>query len=251
MYMRLVHLKVKPGKRRELREYYEQRVMSALADTAGCLYATLLEGRERADDWLSATFWQSYEQAEAYEASGLPEQMLDESDDFLERAVDWKVELQENMRVESISGKKDIEVEGYTLADEVPEQEAGSMMYVRIVSVNVDPEKIGEARKRFNEIVLPALRAQKKCLFAFLSEEIEDSHHMLSVSIWDSEQAALKYELSGDFERLTRQLQDTFSHDYQWKMALAPSTVAGTSSVAETDIRGYEIVTGGRLPTGR
>lgn len=244
MYMRLVHLRVKPGKRRELRLFYERRVMSALADTPGCLYATLLEGRERADDWLSATFWQSYEQAEAYEQSGLPEQMLDESDDFLERAVDWKVELQENMRVESVSGKKGVEVEGYTLADEAPEQEAGSMMYVRIVSVHVDPEKIGEARRRFNEEVLPVLRAQKGCLFAFLSEEIEDSHHMLSVSIWETEQAALKYELSGEFERLTRKIQDTFCHDYQWKMALAPSAAAGAT---ETDVRGYEIVTGGRL----
>lgn len=247
MYMRLVHLRVKPGKRRELREFYEQRVMSALADTPGCLYAILLEGRERADDWLSATFWQSYEQSEAYERSGLPEQLLDESDELLERAVDWKVELQENMRVESKTGKKEIEVEGYRIADEAPEQEAGSMMYVRIVSVNVDPEKIDEFRRRFNEAVLPELRAQKKCLFAFLSEEIEDSHHMLWVSIWDSEQAALKYELSGDFEKLTRKLKDTFSHDYQWKMALAPSAVTASSRASEPDVRGYEIVTGGRL----
>jgi len=251
MYMRLVHLEVRPGKRRELREFYEQRVMTALADTPGCLYATLLEGRERADDWLSATFWQSYEQAEAYEESGLPEQMLNESDDFLDRAVDWKVELQQNMRFESKIEKKGVEVEGYSIADEAPEQDAGSMMYVRIVSLNVDPEKLGEFRQRFGEVALPALRGQKKCRFAFLSEEIEDSHHMLCVSIWDSEQAALKYEIFGEFERLTRKLQDTFSHDYQWKMALAPSTGTVCSGVSETDIRGYEIVTGGRLPTTR
>lgn len=250
MYMRLVHLKVKPGKRRELREYYEQRVMSALADTPGCLYATLMEGRERADDWLSATFWQSYEQAEAYERSGLPEQMLDESDDFLERAVDWKVELQQDMRVESKTEKKDVEVEGYTVADEAPEEDAGSLMYVRIVSIKVDPEKIGEFRRRYSELVEPELRGQKQCRFSFLSEEIEDSHHMLSVSIWDSEQAALKYEVSGEFDKLTRKLQDTFSHDFQWKMALAPSSASGASGLTEPDVRGYEIVTGGRLRGG-
>ena len=247
MYMRLVHLRVKPGKRRELREFYEQRVMSALGETPGCLYATLLEGRERADDWMSATFWQSYEKAEAYEQSGLPEQLLDESDEMLDRAVDWKVELQQNMRVESKTAKKSIEVEGYNLADEMPEEDAGSMMYVRIVSIKVDPERIGEFYQRYKALVLPELRKQKGCRFAFLSEEIEDSHHLLSVSIWDTEQAALRYEVSGEFDKLTRQLQDTFSRDFQWRMALAPSTGAGKSSLNEPDVRGYEIVTGGRL----
>jgi quinol monooxygenase YgiN len=247
MYMRLVHLQVKPGKRQELREFYERRVMPALAETPGCLYATLLEGRERADDWLSCTFWPSYDQAEAYEKTGLPDLMLGESNDFLERAVDWKVELTREMGVESHVEKKRFEVEGYNLTNETPEQEAASMMYVRIVSIKIATDKIKEARERYQEQILPSLLAEPECLFAFLSEEIQDSHHMLSISIWKSEQAALKYELSGKFESLKRRIQDTFSHDYQWKMALAPSTGPTVSEPNELEIRGYEIVTGGRL----
>jgi heme-degrading monooxygenase HmoA len=247
MYMRLVHLRVKPGKRGEVRECYERRVMPALAEIPGCLYATLLEGRERADDWMSATFWRSYENAEAYQQSGLPAQLLEESQDLLEHAVDWKVELQENGRVESRTAKKEIEVEGYDLSDEAPRAGADSMMYVRIVSIKVDPERIGEFYQRYKALVLPELRAQKGCRFAFLSKEIEDSHHLLSVSIWDTEQAALRYEVSGEFDKLTRKLQTTFSQDRQWKMALAPSAGGGRSSLSEPQVRGYEIVTGGRV----
>lgn len=247
MYMRLVHLHVKPGKRRELREFYERRVMPALGETPGCLYATLLEGRERADDWLSCTFWPSYDQAEAYEKSGLPELMFGESDDFLERAVDWKIELTQEMNVESRTEKKRAEVEGYNLTNETPQHEAGSMMYVRIVSIKIAIDKINEARDRYQEQILPRLLEEPECLWAFLSEGIQDSHHMLSISIWKSEQAALKYEVSGRFEALRLKIRDTFSPDYQWKMALAPSTTPAVAAPKELDVRGYEIVTGGRL----
>jgi quinol monooxygenase YgiN len=247
MYMRLVHLQVKPGKRRELREFYERRVMPALAEIPGCLYAILLEGRERADDWLSCTFWPSWDQAEAYEKSGLSERMIRESEEFLERAVDWKVELTRDMSVEGRAEKRRFEVEGYNLGNETPPQQADKMMYVRIVSIKVATDKIDEFRKRYNELVQPQLQEEADCLFAFLSEEMQDSHHMLSVSIWRSEQAAIKFELSGKVEALTRRMRDTFSHDYQWKMALAPSTVTPGSTPDEPEVRGYEIVTGGQL----
>jgi quinol monooxygenase YgiN len=245
MYMRLVHLQVKPGKRRELREFYERRVMPTLAETPGCLYATLLEGREQADDWLSCTFWPSFDQAENYEKSGLPERMTRESEGFLERAVDWKVELTRNMSLEGHAEKRSFEVEGYNMGNDTPTQQAGKMMYVRIVSVKVATDKTEEFRKRYQEMVLPILREEPDCLFAFLSEEIQDSHHMMSVSIWKSEQAALKFEVSGKSEAITRRMKDTFSNDYQWKMALAPSSV--TSASNEPEVRGYEIVTGGQL----
>jgi len=221
--------------------------MPALGEMPGCLYATLPEGRERTDGWMSATFWREFEDAEAYARSGLPEQLLEESDDMLDRAVDWKVELQQNGRVESRREKKQVEVEGYDLTDKVPRGDADSMMYVRIVSIKVDPERVGEFYQRYKALVLPELRKQKGCRFAFLSKEIEDSHHLLSVSIWDTQEAALRYEVSGEFDSLTRKLQSTFSRDLQWKMALAPSTATGRSGLNEPDVRGYEIVTGGRI----
>ena len=208
--------------------------------------ATLLEGRDRTDDWLSCTFWPSFDQAEVYEKSGLPERMLNESDDFLERAVDWKVELTREMSVESRRETKRNVVEGYNLGNETPNEQAGAMMYVRIVSVKVAPDKTDEFRRRYHEQVLPVLLEEPECLFAFLSEKIQDSHHMLSVSIWRSEQAALKYEVSGRFEALTRKIRDTFSRDFEWKMALAPSATV-TPGSSEPEVRGYEIVTGGQL----
>ena len=251
MYLRLVHLHVKPGKRRELREFYERRAMEAFRASPGCLHAALLEGLDRADEWLSATFWRSFEDAEAFEASGVPDDFIEETEGILEAEREWKVALQRDMGVEYESAMRGPEVEGFSVEDAGgridPRLGPQPYTYVRIVSVKADPEKIDEFKERWDRVIVPALAEVKGCRFTFLSEGIRDRHHMLSVSIWDNQQAALKYELSGKFHELTRRLQDTLAHDYEWKSALGRSTGAGTSPDQEPEVRGYEVVVGGRV----
>jgi heme-degrading monooxygenase HmoA len=250
MYLRLVHLKVKPGRRRELREFYESRVMGALAQMPGCVHVALLEGRDRTEGWLSATFWKSYEQAEDYEESGLPAQLIEESEGILVHERQWKVELSQDMKVDYQSAMRALEVEGYSIEDAGgrvdPRQGPQAFTYVRIVSLKIDPEKVEEFKRRWDKVVVPVLREVRGCRFAFLSEAIQDRHHMLSVSIWDNQQSALKYELSGKFHELTRRLQDTLAPDFKWKKALAPS-VGSQASGPEPETRGYEVVAGGRV----
>ena len=43
MYMRFVRLKVKEGKHWESARYYEDRVIQAMQETEGCLFASLLQ----------------------------------------------------------------------------------------------------------------------------------------------------------------------------------------------------------------
>ena len=234
MYLRLAHLHVKPGKRRDLRQFYEQRVLSALTETPGCMHAALLEG-------------QSFEHAEEYEKSGLPETLIEESEGLLEYEKQWKVELSQNLGVEYETAMRALEVEGFSVEDAGgrvdPRAGPQPYTYVRIVSVKADPEKIDEFKRRWDEVVIPALAQVKGCRFTFLSEGIRDRHHMLSVSLWDNEQAALKYEVSGRFDDLHRRLQDTLAHDHEWKTALG----TGASAEQEAQVRGYEIVAGGRV----
>lgn len=253
MYLRLLHLQVKEGKRRELRDFYESRVMAELAETPGCMHAALLEGVDRAHGWLSATFWESFESAEAYEASGLPDRLLEESDGLLEQDKQWKVELSQDMSLEYESAMRALEVEGFKIEDSGgrrdPREGPQPYMYVRIVSVKVDPEKVDEFKRRWDAIVVPALMEVKGCLLAFLAEGIRDRQHMLSVSLWDNQQRALKYEVSGKFDDLTRKLRDTFSRDLQWKTALKLSggPVGGQSGQDEPRVWGYEVAAGGPL----
>jgi heme-degrading monooxygenase HmoA len=248
MYLRLLHLRVKPGKRRDLREFFQTRVMDALAEAPGARHAALLEGVDRCDEWLSATFWKSFEDAERYEASGVPETLLEEAADLLEQEKQWKVELQHNLGVEYESAMRALETEGFSIEDAGgridPRQGPEPYTYVRIVSIKADPEKIDEFKRRWEQIVMPALREVSGCRFAFLSEGLRDRHHMLSVTIWDNQQVALKYEVSGRFDALTRRLQDTLAADRSWKAALG----AGSGSAeVEPRARGYEIVAGGRV----
>lgn len=253
MFLRLVHLQVKEGKRRELRDFYESRAMPELADTPGCMHAALLEGVDRAHGWLSATFWKTFESAEAYEESGLPDRLLEESEGLLEHDKQWKVELSQDMGLEYASAMRALEVEGFKIEDSGgqrdPREGPQPYMYVRIVSVKVDPEKVDEFKRRWDEIVVPALMEVNGCLLAFLAEGIRDRHHMLSVSLWENQQKALRYEVSGKFDDLTRRLKDTFSQDIQWKMALTPGSAGGAERPGQDgpQVWGYEVVAGGPL----
>lgn len=253
MYLRLVHLQVKPDKRIELREFYEERVMPELAETPGCLHAALLEGMDRTHGWISATFWDTFESAEAYEESGLPERLTEESEGLLDQERQWKVELSENMGVEYESAMRALEVQGFRIeeagGERDPREGPQPYMYVRIVSVKVDPEKVDEFKRRWDEIVVPELMEVKGCLLTFLAGGIRDRHLLLSVSLWENQQKALKYEVSGRFDDLTRKLKDTFSQDLQWKLALKASGSAaeGTSGQDGPQVGGYEVVAGGAL----
>ena len=43
MFLRFVRLRLKPGKLWSFRYFYERRILSALQQTSGCLFAGLLE----------------------------------------------------------------------------------------------------------------------------------------------------------------------------------------------------------------
>ena len=66
--------------------------------------------------------------------------------------------------------------------------------------------------------------------------------------MWAREEDAVRYGLSGEFERLTVRLKDTFSDLYQWNIALSgdPESTADTSNRG-VDVEGYPV--GGRPQT--
>jgi heme-degrading monooxygenase HmoA len=247
MYLRLVHLRVKPGKRRDLREFFESDVMPALAAAPGCRHAALLEGVDRSDEWLSATFWKSLEDATRYADSGVPERLIEASIDLLERGKRWTVELQRDLGVGYESAMRAIDVESFSIEESGgrldPRRGPQPFTYVRIVSIKANPGKVDEFKRRWDTIVRPALEEVRGCRFTFLSEGVRDRHHMLSVTIWDNQQVALKYEMSGRFDALTRRLQDTLA-PLSWKAALGAGAGSGDQ---EPEVRGYEIVAGGRV----
>lgn len=250
MYMRFVRLTIRDGRFTDLRGYYESRVIPALQDIRGCLFASLLQPTEGENECVSLTLWSSQRRAEEYESSGLYDELLDESDDFLAEASEWRVQLAGDPGGEG-PRLQEPEVEAFPVeiaaeSGEIDDSELPHL-FLRIVAVRVDPGRFEELRERYNEEVVPALLATPGCLAVFLVEGISVHSRALSVTVWDSEEKAVRYEMSGSFDKLTTRLSEFFSGLYQWKLSLVASADRDQVTGQDLDVSSYRIVTGRRL----
>ena len=250
MYMRFVRFKVKEGKHWDFARFYENRIIPAMQETEGCLFASLLQPSGDDDESVSMTMWRSRELAEAYEKSGLYDQLLDESDEFLAEASEWRVRLAGDPGG-TVPPLQDPEIEAYPVevagfsngADDF----SSRGIYLRIVAARVEAGKFAELRERFNDEIKPELLKTRGCRAVFLVEGVAARSRALSVTVWDSEEDAIRYELSGAFDELLAKVSELFSGLYQWKLSLASEEEGATVSGKDLDVRGYQLVTGRRL----
>ena len=250
MYMRFVHLKVKEGRLRDLRRFYEDRVIPALQNTEGCLFSSLLQPTGESDECLSFTLWSSTEHADEYEKSGLYDQLLDESDPYLAEASEWRARLTGD-RVPAVPPLQDPEVEAYPveLAAEHTEIDpsASPRLFLRIVAARVEAGRFEELKQRYDQEIKPVLLATPGCRSVFLVEGLKARSRALSVTVWDSEEDAIRYELSGKYDELVAKVSEFFSGLYQWKLSLAPTRERDGVTGKDLDVSGYHVVTGRSL----
>lgn len=250
MFMRIVNLKVKQGRQRDLARFYEDRVIPALGETDGCLYASLLQPSDDDLECISMTWWSSKEAAEQYESSGLYDELLDESDDFLAEVSAGRVQSKAEPDG-PFPSLQDPEVEAYPVevaaVGEIVDAVGPQRFFVRIVSARVEAGRFDELKKRYDEEVKPALMATRGCRAVFLVENVKRRSRVLSVTVWDSEEDAIRYETSGTFDELTSRVSEFFSGLYRWKLSFAPSSGGGTVTGKHLDVRGFQVVTGRSL----
>jgi heme-degrading monooxygenase HmoA len=250
MYMRFVHLKVQRDRVADFARFYEERIIPALQQTHGCLYASLLQPTAGDDECISMTTWRSAEAAEAYEAGGLYDQLLDESDEFMDHASGWDLNLS-GQSPGDLAALHDPAVEAYPVevaaVGEVVDATGPQNFFVRIVSARIEPGRFDELKTRYDREVKPALMATRGCRAVFLVESVRAHARVLSVTVWDSEEDAIRYELSGAFDELTARLSEFFSGLYQWKLALGTSSDRSTVTGKDLDVRGFQVVTGRRM----
>jgi len=248
MYLRFVRLQLRPETEREFSEFYRNRVIPALEGAPGCLFAALLRPW-RGDAHKSLTLWQSPEAAHAYEEGGLFHQLLREAEPYLSSSTVWQVRLASDPLETSDPGRREIPPEGYELeTDDAPlTSDDGAPVYVRIVTLKVDPDRLQEFVDLYHGEVLPALRATPGCRGALLAEGAQDATSVLSISLWDREEDAVRYELSGEFEHLTRRLEKTFSPLFGWKLSLGGGRSRHSKAL---DVKGFHFAVGKRLAPG-
>jgi heme-degrading monooxygenase HmoA len=248
MFMRFVNLKVKEGRLPDLARFYEDRVIPALHDSGGCLYASLLQPSGDDQECISLTIWRSRKAAEAYETSGRYDELLDEADEFLAEVSEGRVQSSAKSPG-AFPTLQDPEVEAYPVevaaVGEIVDAVGPHQFFVRIVSARIEPGKFDELKKRYDEEIKPALMATKGCRAVFLVENVKRRSRALSVTVWDSEEDAIRHELSGAFDEMVGKVSEFFSGLYQWKLSLSPTddTVTGK----HLDVRGFQVVTGRNL----
>ncbi len=112
LYVRILSIRVKPGKMAEFRTIYEHEILPTLYETRGCRYAYLTEEAGEPDDALSLTVWDRKEDADEYENGGRFESLVKKTSHLLAGLYQWKMSLGRNTGRSAITSE-DMTSEGY------------------------------------------------------------------------------------------------------------------------------------------
>jgi quinol monooxygenase YgiN len=246
MFMRLVSMKLKPGVSHEGRQFYEARVLPRLREMEGCLYAALNENVDRPAECISLTLWDSQAHAEAYQQSGTFGRLIQEAGPYLADAAEWKVQLSEDLTLEHKAVPEDPVVTSYSLQAGMTGESAGEILHdlnhLRIVRLQVQPGKLGEARDLYSDVILPVLRSVTGCRQAFLMGNVAADNELVSITIWETRADAENYERSGRYQQLLREVRHVLPGAYHWKMVLETKYGGQAFSSADVKVESYAVV---------
>ncbi len=94
-------------------------------------------------------------------------------------------------------------------------------MFMRLVQMSVDPERIVEFEKVYRGTIIPALQRTPGCVYAALVRSVEDENEGISITFWNRQEDALAYERSGKYGELVEAARPFFSDSSDWKVQLS------------------------------
>lgn len=220
MFVRFVRLRVREGRESAFSDWYRTRVIPALSAMQGCVFAGLLTPW-RSEEHRSLTIWRTTSAAAAYERSGLYRELLREAAPMLATGTEWTQPADPPGEGRTDAEIREIPPEGFVIdaGDGAPGRLGRDLgtAFVRMVAVRLDPDRIGEFVTAYSNRILPTLRAQKGFRGGFLAEDRSADGDCLSITLWEREEDAARYEMSGTFAQLTEDVMDTFSPIYTWQ----------------------------------
>jgi quinol monooxygenase YgiN len=86
-------------------------------------------------------------------------------------------------------------------------------MIVRLTHFNFSPGKIEELKKFYNEVAIPTVRKQKGNLDCRLLEPVAKNDEHISMTVWDSQEAAEAYETTGVYKQLIGEVRKFFTKE--------------------------------------
>lgn len=245
--MRLAQLKVKREGIPKLRDAYREHVIPTLQGIPGCRCANLMQNRSIPETVISLTLWDSLQSAESYEKSQEYREIMGNVQPYLAESAEWKIRLSEDLEIEYAPVIEEPVVASYRIAahsNRTASAFGTDKMYTRIVSHNVQPERIDEFERIYREEILPVLHSTDGCYYAYLMQGAKSQNELISITIWNSQEAAEQYESSGQYQACLSKLRHTFSQLYQWKMALERDKDLQVKTSDDVSLAHYTVVAG-------
>jgi len=114
LWVRIVSIKLQRGKRDEFKREFVEQTLPVLRQVRGCRYVYLAEQENEPDAVLSVTSWDSRQDAENYEKSGLFDRLLESQKQFLSPLYQWKRD-REGAKHAEVATSDDVMVEHYNV----------------------------------------------------------------------------------------------------------------------------------------
>jgi len=99
-------------------------------------------------------------------------------------------------------------------------------MFARLTYLSIQPNKLEEVKKIFNEEIVPVVKSQKGNIGIWLLEPTDENEDFISLTEWVSKADADAYETSGTYRTLVDKVKDAYRS----------KPVLKTYNVAETKI---------------
>jgi heme-degrading monooxygenase HmoA len=243
--MRLLQVNIRKNQSSGLGRLYEERIIPALQNTGGCLYACLMQSVHRSEQGISLTLWRSEEDAFRYERSGLFMQLVAEARPYFADSTEWKLELSKDFTLEYAQGPAEPTVKNFSVSTTsgatIPSKEKAPTAFLRIVSLHIKPGKFEEYRQLYEHDIIPALLATRGCRFSCLSTPTVDSNEAISVTLWNSRAEAEEYEHKGTFDQLLKSISHTLSDLSQLRMQSVGTMLPSVTS-QDVEVDGFNLL---------
>jgi len=244
MFMRLVQAKYDPAALMVIRQIYKDKIIPQLQKMRGCLFACLIKSEVDPEEGLSLTLWDTQESAESYVNSGMFQVMVEQIKPYLQVSTEWKVQLSKEMKLEYKPVAEEPIVTSYRTMAQLDEKIPRELMYLRLLSLKIQPGRMEEFVDIYQQEILPHLKTIKGCRYAYLTTSTEQKNEAISITIWNSKQEVEEYENSGIFKAFLDKAQSTFSDLYQWKIALENDHSGQVVTSEDPALKYYSIVAG-------
>ena len=249
MFMRILKLNLNADSINDFKKFYEETVEPRLQSVEGCLFASLINSKPDKNEFISLTFWKTQLQAENYEKSGVFQSLIDEAKQYFSEETDeWKIQLTENMEIQYTQDTDEYEINKYNVAVQNGSDKSlinqNDTMFLRIVSLKIQPGKMDEFKKLYSEVVIPSFKKAPGCRNAFLTQSISEGSDFISVSVWDDKESAVKHESGKEYNEMIDKVKHTFSQFYLWKMSLDRDRQSKIKTTEDMKVGHYDVVTG-------